>query len=152
MSEQTQPKRRGSVRASRPQHDQGADPSDQATAADQATPADPGCPFCQIVSGQLDAQIVLDTPDAVAFRDLNPQAPTHVLVVPRRHEPDIAALARADAPTAAALFLAAGQVAAQEGLSKGYRCVLNTGAGAQQSVFHVHVHVLGGRPMTWPPG
>lgn len=113
---------------------------------------DPECPFCRIVAGDVPAEIVHESEHAVAFRDLEPQAPTHVLVVPRRHEPDLASLARADAEAVVGLTRAIADVAEAEGLGAGYRTVFNTGAQAHQTVFHCHGHVLGGRPMRWPPG
>jgi histidine triad (HIT) family protein len=113
---------------------------------------DPECPFCRIVAGDVPAEIVHESEHAVAFRDLEPQAPTHVLVVPRRHEPDLASLARADADAVVGLTRAIADVADAEGLGAGYRTVFNTGAQAHQTVFHCHGHVLGGRPMRWPPG
>ena len=113
---------------------------------------DPECPFCRIVAGDVPAEIVHESEHAVAFRDLEPQAPTHVLVVPRRHEPDLASLARADADAVVGLTRAIADVADAEGLGAGYRTVFNTGAQAHQTMFHCHGHVLGGRPMRWPPG
>jgi histidine triad (HIT) family protein len=110
------------------------------------------CLFCKIVSGDVPAEIVHESETTLAFRDLNPQAPTHVLVIPRSHYPNAAALAEGDPETAAHLLEAAGEIAAQEGLAEGYRMVFNTGAAAHQTVFHAHLHVLGGRTMTWPPG
>jgi histidine triad (HIT) family protein len=115
-------------------------------------PVDPDCLFCKIVSGDIPSTVVHETDTTLAFRDLEPQAPTHVLVVPRSHFADAAALAAGEPDTAAHLFETARQVAEQEGLDGGYRLVLNTGADAQQTVFHVHMHVLGGRSMSWPPG
>jgi histidine triad (HIT) family protein len=115
--------------------------------------ADADCIFCKIVAGDIPATVVREDEHTVAFRDLEPQAPTHVLVVPRRHVADVGSLA-AEAPgEVVPLFAAVRAVAEQEGVAEsGYRGVFNTGAGAQQSVFHAHVHVLGGRAMTWPPG
>ncbi len=115
-------------------------------------PAAEDCPFCKIVSGEIDADVVHQTPTTVAFRDLEPQAPTHVLVIPRSHYPDAASLAAAEPATATDLFTAAREIADSEGLGEGYRLVLNTGRAAHQTVFHAHMHVLGGRSMTWPPG
>jgi histidine triad (HIT) family protein len=122
-----------------------ADPTGQAT-------ADEDCPFCKIAAGDIEADIVHESPTTVAFRDLNPQAPTHVLVIPRSHYPNAAALAAGEPETAVDLFAAAREVADNEGLGEGYRLVFNTGAAAHQTVFHAHMHLLGGRPMTWPPG
>jgi histidine triad (HIT) family protein len=115
-----------------------------------ATDAD--CLFCKIVTGDIPADVVHETDTTLAFRDLEPQAPTHVLVVPRTHQPDAAALAAAEPGVLVDLVNAAAAVAAQEGLGDGYRLVLNTGRAAQQTVFHAHLHVLGGRSMGWPPG
>ena len=113
---------------------------------------DPDCLFCKIVAGDIDADVVHESETTVAFRDLNPQAPTHVLVIPRSHYPNAATLAAGEPGTAADLFEAAGAIADAEGLGEGYRLVFNTGAQAHQTVFHAHMHVLGGRAMTWPPG
>ena len=112
----------------------------------------PDCLFCKIVAGEIPATLVAETADTVAFRDINPQAPTHVLVIPREHHQDIGAMASADPCLAGRLAADAAAVAAQEGLSNGFRLVFNTGAVAGQTVFHVHGHVLGGRTLTWPPG
>jgi histidine triad (HIT) family protein len=116
-----------------------------------ATPVE-DCLFCAIVAGRIEADIVHETATTLAFRDLNPQAPTHVLVIPRSHYPNAASLAAGEPGTAADLLDAAGAIADQEGLEDGYRLVFNTGAAAHQTVFHAHLHVLGGRAMTWPPG
>ena len=109
------------------------------------------CLFCKIVAGDVPGDLVLTTDHVVAFRDVNPVAPTHVLVVPRAHQPDAAASAAAAPEAPGRLVAAAAEVAAREGISD-YRMVLNTGAGAGQSVFHTHLHVLGGRELGWPPG
>jgi histidine triad (HIT) family protein len=114
---------------------------------------DPDCLFCKIVAGQIPATIVHETDTTVAFRDLEPQAPTHVLVIPRRHVPDVAALAQEAPEEVAQVVDAVAAVARAEGVAQGgYRTVFNTGSDAQQSVFHAHVHLLAGRAMTWPPG
>ena len=111
------------------------------------------CLFCAIASGDIPADIVLSNDDVVAFRDISPQAPVHVLVIPRAHHANAADLAVADPALAGRLLDAAGQVAAALGVADtGYRIVTNTGEGAGQSVHHVHFHVLGGRDLTWPPG
>jgi len=110
------------------------------------------CLFCKIVSGDIEADVVHESATTLAFRDLNPQAPTHVLVIPRSHYPNAAALAEGEPDTAVDLFNAARAIADGEGLGEGYRLVFNTGASAHQTVFHAHMHVLGGRAMTWPPG
>jgi histidine triad (HIT) family protein len=117
-----------------------------------AGPVDADCPFCKIASGEIEADVVHESPTTVAFRDLDPQAPTHVLVIPRSHYPNAGSLAVGEPDTAVALFTAAAAVAEREGLGDGYRLVFNTGAQAHQTVFHAHLHVLGGRAMTWPPG
>jgi len=109
------------------------------------------CLFCSIVSGEVPGDLVLTTDHVVAFRDVSPVAPTHVLVVPRDHHPHAAATSEADPEAMGRLVAAAAEVADREGLSD-YRLVLNTGAGAGQSVFHTHLHVLGGRDLGWPPG
>jgi histidine triad (HIT) family protein len=109
------------------------------------------CLFCKIVSGEVQGDIVHTTERTVAFRDVNAQAPTHVLVVPKAHFANAAELAAADPQASAELVSAAAAVATAEGYDD-YRLVYNTGAGAGQSVFHTHLHVLAGRPMNWPPG
>ena len=96
--------------------------------------------------------MVHETPTTLAFRDVEPQAPTHVLVVPRSHQPDAASLAAAAPEVLVDLVAAARAVAEQDGLADGYRLVFNTGPAAHQTVFHAHLHVLGGRSMGWPPG
>ena len=113
--------------------------------------ADPDCLFCRIVVGEIPADVVGESAEALAFRDVNPQAPLHALVVPRSHHADAAALAEAEPETLAALVRLARDVAGGDGLDD-YRLVFNTGADAGQTVFHAHLHVLGGRAMTWPPG
>ncbi|MEW2068666.1 histidine triad nucleotide-binding protein [Streptomyces sp. NPDC007346] len=111
------------------------------------------CLFCKIVSGDIPATIVRESETTVSFRDINPQAPTHVLVIPKAHYPDAASLAAAEPQTAADMLREAGAVAADEKVDgSGYRIILNTGSGAGQTVFHVHAHVLGGRGLQWPPG
>ena len=105
------------------------------------------CLFCKIVAGEVPSTEVLSTERAYAFRDIAPHAPTHVLVVPRDHHADVAALVRDDPALLADLFAAAVQVADQEGLTGGYRLLANTGPDSGQTVFHAHLHVLGGRPM-----
>ncbi|HYH34843.1 MAG TPA: HIT domain-containing protein [Nocardioides sp.] len=116
-----------------------------------SSPGSDGCLFCGIVEGRIPADLVLTTDHVVAFRDIDPVAPTHVLVVPRDHHANAAATAEADAEALGRLVTAAAEVAAREGLED-YRLVLNTGPGVGQSVFHTHLHLLGGRRMTWPPG
>jgi histidine triad (HIT) family protein len=110
------------------------------------------CIFCKIVAGEIPSEVVHRSERSVAFRDTNPQAPTHVLVVPVDHHADAAEIAAADPQAAADLLSVAAAVAEAEGLAGGYRIVFNTGAEAGQTVFHTHLHLLGGRSMTWPPG
>jgi histidine triad (HIT) family protein len=113
----------------------------------------PDCLFCGIAVGDVPATIVSANPRTVAFRDINPQAPVHVLVIPRDHHPNLAELAAADNDLLADLVAHARDVAIAEGIAdNGYRIVFNTGPEAGQTVGHVHAHVLGGRPMSWPPG
>ena len=109
------------------------------------------CLFCRIVRREIPASIVYEDDDCVAFRDIGPQAPTHILVIPRQH---VSTLDEVSEPLLIGrLMSAAAQVARQEGIvESGYRTVINTNAGAGQTVFHLHVHVLGGRRMAWPPG
>lgn len=111
------------------------------------------CLFCRIVSGDQEADVVAEEEAWLAFRDVDPQAPTHVLVVPKRHVASLDELDGEDRGLAGELVLAARRVAREEGLAgDGYRLVANTGRRAGQSVFHLHFHVLGGRSMKWPPG
>ncbi|EMF00042.1 histidine triad nucleotide-binding protein [Streptomyces mobaraensis NBRC 13819 = DSM 40847] len=111
------------------------------------------CLFCKIIAKEVPATVVRETETTVAFRDINPQAPTHVLVIPKAHYPDAASLAAAEPLIAADILREAGEVAAGEEIDgSGYRVVFNTGAGAGQTVFHAHAHVLGGRGLNWPPG
>ena len=112
---------------------------------------DSNCIFCKIIEGDIPADIVLRNENVVAFNDLNPQAPTHVLLIPTLHTENAVGIARNSATMTADLFLAADQIAKERGLN-GYRTVFNTGEAAGQSVFHAHLHLLGGRAMTWPPG
>lgn len=111
------------------------------------------CLFCAIVAGDIPAERVRESTRTLAFRDINPQAPVHVLVIPKEHYPDLAALAGAGDGLLAEVAEQAHQVASAEGVAEtGYRVVFNTGAEGGQTVGHAHAHVLGGRPMTWPPG
>jgi histidine triad (HIT) family protein len=111
------------------------------------------CLFCQIVEKKIPAKIVHEDDRAVAFRDINPQAPLHVLVVPRRHIPSVSAIAEEDTALVGHLHRVAAQLARDEGVAdEGYRVVFNTGRAAGQTVFHLHLHVLGGRVLSWPPG
>jgi len=111
------------------------------------------CLFCKIIAGTIPAKKVLEDEHLFAFEDINPQAPVHVLICPRRHIATTNDLAGGDAELIGRLFLAAKRIAADRGVAEGgYRMVLNCNAGAGQSVFHVHLHLLGGRRFTWPPG
>ena len=109
--------------------------------------------FAKIANGEIPADVVYEDEHVVAFRDVSPQAPTHVLVIPRKAIPTLNDVTEADAELVGRLFIAAAKVAAAEGIAEqGYRTVVNCNAAAGQTVFHLHVHVLGGRPMRWPPG
>ncbi|MBA4170402.1 MAG: histidine triad nucleotide-binding protein [Chloroflexi bacterium] len=110
------------------------------------------CLFCKIVKGEIPSDRVHEDADVIAFRDIAPKAPTHILVIPRRHIPDAHALTDADGDILGKLFAAARRVADDAGLENGYRVVTNIGPESGQTVFHLHFHVLGGRPMSWPPG
>ncbi len=111
------------------------------------------CLFCRIVAGEVTADVIRQDEHTVAFRDISPQAPVHVLVIPRRHLTSAATVEAGDAMVVADLLLAARAVADQEGvLDSGYRLVFNVGDDALNSVAHLHLHVLGGRRLTWPPG
>ena len=111
------------------------------------------CLFCAIAADEIPATRVAETDRVLAFRDINPQAPTHVLVISKTHYPDVAALAAADGGLLGEVITEAHRVAVAEGVSdSGYRVVFNTGEQAGQTVPHVHAHVLGGRALTWPPG
>lgn len=116
------------------------------------TDRDPDCLFCRIVADEVPSDRVYEDDDVVAFRDVAPRAPTHVLVIPRRHVPDAHALTDGDGELLARLFAAIRRVADEAGVADGYRVVTNIGPAAGQSVFHLHLHVLGGRSMGWPPG
>ena len=109
------------------------------------------CLFCKIIAGEVPATMVYRGIDIVAFRDIHPQAPTHILVVPIKHIESVAAMQPGDVDLIGRLISTAKDIAHNEGLA-GFRLVVNTGREAGQSVFHLHVHILGGRPMHWPPG
>lgn len=110
------------------------------------------CLFCRIVAGELPAARVFENEDVIAFEDIRPQAPTHVLVIPRRHVATLDDASASDTALLGAMLLGAREVAALRGLGEGYRVVMNVQAGAGQTVFHIHLHVLGGRALGWPPG
>ena len=111
------------------------------------------CLFCKIVAGDIPADIVYESETAIAFRDINPQAPTHVLIIPRQHIATINEFEDSDQAIVGSLYSAAREIAAAEGIAdEGYRAVMNCNEGAGQTVFHIHLHLLGGRPFGWPPG
>ena len=111
------------------------------------------CLFCKIAAGDIPANVIYDTNDVIAFRDINPQAPTHALIIPRRHIATINDLEEADVEIVGKLYLAAKSIAAEEGFAEpGYRVTMNCNAAAGQTVFHIHLHLLGGREFGWPPG
>ena len=111
------------------------------------------CLFCKMVAGEIKPDVVFENDAVMAFRDVNPQAPLHVLVIPRVHIATTNDLTTENADIVGKLYLAAKQIAADEGVAEpGYRMVMNCNPGAGQSVYHIHLHVLGGRAMAWPPG
>lgn len=113
---------------------------------------DPDCLFCKIVAGEIPSDQVYADDEVIAFRDIAPRAPTHVLVIPRRHIPDAHALTDADGALLGHMFAVLRGVADEAGLGRGYRIVTNVGPESGQTVFHLHFHLLGGRRMSWPPG
>ncbi|HZE69430.1 MAG TPA: histidine triad nucleotide-binding protein [Pyrinomonadaceae bacterium] len=111
------------------------------------------CLFCKIIAGDIPAEVIHQDERCVAIRDARPQAPTHILVIPREHIESLDEASQRDEALLGHLLRMSARMANQEGLSEsGYRTVINTGAGAGQTVFHLHVHILGGRPFNWPPG
>ena len=110
------------------------------------------CLFCRILKGEIPAKKVHEDEHTFAFEDLNPQAPTHVLIIPKKHLRGLKEAAAEDAELIGRLHLTAAQIARQRGIEDGYRTVLNVGPKSGQSVFHMHVHLIGGRDMRWPPG
>jgi len=111
------------------------------------------CLFCKILAGDIPADIIFESDDVIAFRDINPQAPTHALIIPRRHVATINDLEDGDETLIGNLFLAARKIAADEGIADaGYRVAMNCNEAAGQTVFHLHLHLLGGRRLAWPPG
>ena len=111
-----------------------------------------GCLFCKIVAREIPSEIIYEDEHALAFRDVRPVAPTHVLVIPKKHVVALSDTTEADDAMLGQLMSAARKVAKQENLASGFRLVINNGPDAGQSVFHVHMHVLGGRALAWPPG
>ncbi len=111
------------------------------------------CLFCKILAGDIPADVIYESDAAIAFRDVNPQAPVHVLIIPRQHIATINDLDASDAATVSSMIMAAKEIARDEGLADdGYRIVMNCNQAAGQSVFHIHLHLLGGRSLAWPPG
>lgn len=110
------------------------------------------CLFCKIIAGEIPSNKVYSDADVYAFRDINPAAPTHILVIPIKHIAAVSEANTADEALLGKLLLRAREIAKQEGLDEGYRLVINTGKDGGQTVFHLHVHILGGRAMSWPPG
>ncbi|RUR07939.1 histidine triad nucleotide-binding protein [Legionella sp. km772] len=111
------------------------------------------CLFCKIAQGKIPASVIFEDADIMAFRDIKPQAPTHLLVIPKRHIATLNDVQNNDASLLGSMILCAKQLAKAEGLSEqGYRLVFNINSGGGQEVYHIHLHVLGGRQMTWPPG
>jgi histidine triad (HIT) family protein len=113
----------------------------------------PDCLFCKIVAGEIPANVVHQDDELLAFKDVNPQAPLHVLIVPKRHIPTLNDLAPGDDALVGSMFRRAAAIAAEHGYrERGYRTVFNVNREAGQSVFHIHLHVLAGRSLSWPPG
>ncbi len=111
------------------------------------------CIFCKIAGGEMTADVIFEDDDVIAFRDISPKAPTHVLVIPRRHISTLNDLGESDVEIVARMVHAAQKIALQEGISDGgYRTVINCNTDGGQAVYHIHLHLLGGRQMSWPPG
>ncbi len=110
------------------------------------------CLFCKIVNGEIPAKLVFEDDQAIAFRDINPQAPAHILVVPKKHIGSLAEAEGDDKPLLGHLLATVQRIALSESLSGGYRTLINTGSDGGQTVEHLHLHLLGGRAMHWPPG
>jgi histidine triad (HIT) family protein len=109
--------------------------------------------FCKILAGDIPAEMVFESETAIAFRDINPQAPVHVLIIPRKHIATINDIADEDQVLIGSLYSVAREIAAAEGIAEdGYRTVMNCNEGAGQTVFHIHLHLIGGRTLSWPPG
>ena len=112
----------------------------------------PDCIFCKIAQGKLQSDIIREDDQAVAFRDVNSQAPTHILIIPKKHIPTLAEASEQEGDLLGHLLLMARQVAEDQNLTDGYRVVINNGVAAGQTVFHIHLHLMGGRAFVWPPG
>ncbi len=112
----------------------------------------PDCIFCKIAQGELQSDIIREDDQAVAFRDINSQAPTHILIIPKKHIPTLAEASEQEGDLLGHLLLMARQVAEDQNLTDGYRVVINNGVAAGQTVFHIHLHLMGGRAFEWPPG
>lgn len=114
--------------------------------------SDPNCLFCRIIRGEIPSKKIYEDEQVFAFEDIDPKAPTHILIIPKRHFAGLKEAESGDAEIIGRCHLAAAQIARQRNIEQGYRTVLNVGPDAGQSVFHLHVHLLGGRPLAWPPG
>jgi histidine triad (HIT) family protein len=115
--------------------------------------SNPDCLFCKILAGEIPAEIVYESDSAIAFRDINPQAPTHLVIIPRKHIATINDIETGDHALVGSLYSAARDIAAADGFADdGYRVVMNCNEAAGQTVFHIHLHLLGGRSLSWPPG
>lgn len=111
------------------------------------------CLFCGIINGKIPSDLIYEDKEMIAFKDINPQAPTHILIVPRRHIQSLSEMTEADKGLTGNLLFAARKIAQDQGISnEGYRVVVNNGQNGGQTVFHLHLHLMGGRPMAWPPG
>lgn len=111
------------------------------------------CIFCKIISKEIPSKIVYEDDEVLSFHDINPQAPVHVLLIPKKHIPSLAEITENDQAILGKLLISASKIAKKLGISEdGYRLVINTNRDAQQTVFHIHIHIIGGRPMSWPPG
>jgi histidine triad (HIT) family protein len=110
------------------------------------------CLFCRVIRGEIPAKKVYEDKETFVFEDIKPQAPTHVLIIPKKHIVDVKEARAEDAEIIGKLHLVAAKIARDRKIENGYRTVFNVGPGAGQSVFHLHLHLLGGRPLSWPPG
>lgn len=111
------------------------------------------CLFCGMINGEIPSELIYDDKEIIAFKDINPQSPNHILIVPRRHINSLSEMEEVDKDLAGRLLFTARKIAQDQGISdKGYRVVINNGQNGGQTVFHLHLHLLGGRPLAWPPG